>query len=83
MNRKEMLELSVYRQGLLTGILNIAFYNRPSEGITVNTGNLVPLIEIQPTQRNVLHTILPLYELDIPFETKNEPSSIEINILGM
>ena len=41
MNRKEMLELSVYRQGLLTGILNIAFYNRPSEWITVNTGNLI------------------------------------------
>ena len=42
-----------------------------------------PLIKIQPTQRNVLHTSLPLYELDIPFGTKNEPSSVEINILGM
>ena len=45
MNGKEMLELSVYRQGLLTGILNIAFYNRPSEWITVNTGNLVNVLE--------------------------------------
>ena len=41
---------------------------------------IIPFNEIQPTHGNVLHTILPLYELDIPFGTKNEPSSIDINI---
>ena len=40
---------------------------------------IIPFNEIQPTHGNVLHTILPLYELDIPFGTKmSQAPSISI-----